>query len=287
MRSRRFCCAAALALVFAFGVCPSPAEPIKIVSWNVEWFPGRVPDSTPAMEKKHIEEVRYALRRMKPDVLILLEVKNPEAVKKALRSLRGMKLNAISEFDGRPQQIAIASRFPMRRGGQVAWPRFFVGPPRGFTFAELELPGGKCLDVYGVHLKSNLGAPFVNYSLRELSAAELSFFFSRLGDRATCPSAGIVVGGDFNTSLDDPRFSRDDSLRYLMGSGMYWPFIALSPRDRLTWLGIGTKYEPIQFDHFLTKNFGAPKARVVPTGQISDHQAIEMIVETDEIQPRR
>lgn len=259
------------------------AVPIKVVSWNVEWFPGRHPNASPQMEREHIAEVRYALRRMRPDVLILIEVKNPDAVRKAIQVVPGMKLNTISSFEGRPQQIAIASRFPMKRGGQAPWVRFFAGPPRGFTFAELQLPDDKCLQVYGVHLKSNRGAAFVNSTLRELSALQLTHFIDQLNQHDSCPSAGVIVGGDFNTSLDERKFDHDDSLRWLIGSGMFWPFGTLTPDQRLTWLGEGTNFAAVQFDHFVMENLGEPVAKVLKTGRISDHQPIQVVIDTDDI----
>jgi endonuclease/exonuclease/phosphatase family metal-dependent hydrolase len=260
------------------------AAPIKIVSWNVEWFPGRYPDATPFQEREHMAEVRYALRRMKPDVLILVEVKNPEAVRKAVQVVPGLHLNTISSFEGRPQQIAIASRYPVRRGGQAPWVRFFTGPPRGFTFAELALPDQKCLQVYGVHLKSNRGPQIIDRSFREISAVQLTQFIDQLTHDGTCPSAGVVVGGDFNTNLDDAKFFADDSLRYMIGTGMYWPFASLKPDARKTWQG-DSNYEALQFDHFVTVNVGAPVAQVLKTGRTSDHLPIEITIDTDDIKP--
>lgn len=261
------------------------AAPVKIVSWNIEWFPGRDPNPTPEMEREHMAEVQDMLRRIQPDVLLIIEARNAEVVRRAVEVVPGLHLNAISEFAGRAQQIAIASRYPMRRGGQATWLRFFAGPPRGFTFAELELPDGKCLHVYGVHLKSNRGAQFVNQSLRELSSIQLTHFIRAIGQTDQCPAAGVVIAGDFNTSLDAPMHRHDESIRYLIGSGMHWAFEGLKPEDRLTWFGRKGDFEPIQFDHFLTGNLGKPRGEVLKTGRVSDHKAIQIVIDTDDIQP--
>jgi endonuclease/exonuclease/phosphatase family metal-dependent hydrolase len=258
------------------------AEPVRIMAWNVEWFPGREPDSNFMQERVHMAEVRHALRRFKPDVLILTEVKSADAVKRAIRVVPGLKLNAITAFDGRSQQIAIASRYPMIRGGQAPWVRFFNGPPRGCAFAELALASNTCLQVYGLHLKSNRGPQIVNRTLRELSAAQLLHFKEHLGAGTSCPTSGVVIGGDLNTNLDDAMFDTDDSLRYLIGSGYFWPFAGLSPEKRKTWLGSGY-YAPAQFDHFVTFNTGKPSARLLKTGRISDHVPIEIVIDTADI----
>ncbi len=259
------------------------AAPVRIVSWNVEWFPGRYPDATPRQKRQHIEEVKMTLRRLKPDVLILVEVRDAESVRKAISVLHGFQLNVISDFEGRPQQIAIASRFPLSRGGTAPWIKVFTGPPRGFVFAELRLPDQKCLQVAGVHWKSNRGLMPLNMAFREISALQLRGFLDMLNtDSPHCTQHGTIIAGDMNTSLDEVRFSTDDSMRYLIGSGMYWPFSRLTSAERITWHG-DSYHEAVQFDHFLTANVGSPVARVLKAGLISDHSPIELVIDTDDI----
>jgi endonuclease/exonuclease/phosphatase family metal-dependent hydrolase len=111
---------------------------------------------------------------------------------------------------------------------------------------------------------------------------QLGHFIEELTKDSRCPDAGVVVAGDFNTSLDDPRFQHDDSVRYMMGEGYYWPFAALSPDARKTWQGQGD-YPAVQFDHFLTRNVGKPVASVPVTGSASDHRPIVISIDPDDI----
>ena len=283
LSTARLRCLISLLLLLLASVSDAVATPIRIISWNVEWFPGRYPDATPRQKRQHIDEVKMTLRRLKPDVLVLVEVRDPESVRKAISVLPGFHLNVISDFEGRPQQIAIASRFPLSRGGTAPWIKVFAGPPRGFVFAELRLPDDKCLQVIGVHWKSNRGLQPLNYAFREISAVQLRGFLDMLNtDTPHCPEHGTIVAGDMNTALDAERFSTDDSLRYLIGSGMNWPFLHVAPADRLTWHG-DSFHEPVQFDHFLTENVGSPTARVLKAGLISDHSPIELVIDTADI----
>ena len=254
------------------------AEQVKLVSWNVEWFPGREPEASQAQQRTHIQEVRHALQQLNPDVLVLVEVRDAAAVEQAIRGVNGLRLNTISRFAGRPQQVAICSRYPAVRAGAANFVRFMVGPPRGFTFAELRMPDETSLQVVGLHLKSNRGMRTVNRTLREVSAWQLDTFLRHLGTDPARPT-GIALAGDLNTSLDEYRFRRDHSLRYLRGLGYYWPFAPLTPEARKTWTGDAA--EPVvQFDHFLLRNLGTPVAGVVDVGPASDHRPIVVTVDT-------
>lgn len=264
-------------------VTPAEARKIRVISWNLEWFPGWKAESLPEKQELHMQMVQKALRRLDPDILILSEVRDAEAVKQAISGLRGFKLNAITTFDGRPQQIAIASRYNATRSGVLPVPRVVMGPPRGFIFAELELPGRKCLQVFGAHWKSNHGSPSVNFTYRELSALQMFQYAEWLEEpRPGCRGLAQLITGDLNTGLDEEKFLADDSIRYLIGQGFYWPFSPLEPAKRITWLG--NKYhEPTQFDHFLIRAAGQPRARVLDGGGCSDHAPIELILNTRRI----
>ena len=93
------------------------AEPIKIVAWNLEWFPGRRPDATPEEQARHMKQVQKAFKKIQPDILILTEVRDGDAVKEAVSVLPGFRVNVVSDFQLRHQQIAIASRYRSR----AAW----------------------------------------------------------------------------------------------------------------------------------------------------------------------
>jgi endonuclease/exonuclease/phosphatase family metal-dependent hydrolase len=256
------------------------AEPIRVVAWNIEWFPGRRHDATPEQAAAHMKQAQDALAEINPDILILTEMRDKAAVRELLSALPGFSVNAITT-GGRPQQIAIASRFPAVRAWEGDWMRPFAGPPRGYAFAELKLPGDKRLMVYGVHLKSNRGTGVINRSMREASALELlaeSAIAKRLWGK---PGTAVLFAGDFNTNVDDSKFESEGTIRAICASGFWWPFEPLKPAKRVTWHG--DDYPPIQFDHFFTWNAGRPRAKVLAYDDVSDHHPIEITVATDQV----
>jgi len=46
-------------------------QPVRVVTWNLQWFPGKSPSSNPQEASAHIQEVRKALIEIKPDILVL------------------------------------------------------------------------------------------------------------------------------------------------------------------------------------------------------------------------
>jgi endonuclease/exonuclease/phosphatase family metal-dependent hydrolase len=262
-------------------VVAARAAPVKVVAWNLQWFPGRVPEATPAVALEHIREVRLALSLLKPDILIVEELKDPDALRSAVKDLNGLKVQAVSDFPGRPQQVAICSRFPVRRSGWGEWGPAVVVPPRGFAYAEIEVASNVVVQVQALHWKSNRGVGPINMILRTASALQDEV----LAEALTPPPGtrcGSLLAGDLNTSLDAEEMVPDPSLRYLIGRGWWWPFGHLAPKDRMTWQGY--KNTPsIQFDHFLTRGLGKPVAKVGKTGRTSDHQPILMTIRTEDV----
>lgn len=282
MRRRFMIGAFAWAGLLALGVSgPVRAEAVRVVAWNLQWFPGHEPEASPEAEQAHVRDVQGMLQRLKPDILIVSEIKSQAALAEALTGVTGLAVRAMSEFDGRPQQVAICSRFPARRAGWGEWDQSVVGPPRGFAYAELALASNLVVQVQALHWKSNRGVAAINQSLRTASAVQCEV----LADTLVPPPgvrSGVLLAGDLNTSLDDEKLAADPSLRYLIGRGWHWPFAHLTPDQRKTWQG-WSKKPSVQFDHFLTRGLGTPKARVGNAGHISDHQPILMTIQTEDI----
>ena len=56
------------------------AEVVSIGTWNLEWFPGRKPDSSQAERLVHMSAAKDALLNVNPDILCLQEVRDWESV---------------------------------------------------------------------------------------------------------------------------------------------------------------------------------------------------------------
>jgi len=240
-------------------------ETLRVVTWNLQWFPGGKPGATKEAQDAHIEAVREEVRRLKPDVLLLQEVGSQGALEETLRPLGDdWKVAIVSQFDQggfrSGQQLAIAARRPAEAAWAEPWKRGWAGSPRGYAYAAFQV-GGKRLAVYCLHLKSNLGNPPENTSKREDAVEQLLGHIDSKDDRLLKPDA-IVIGGDFNTDdPDDPSSvgPGERSFQLLRTAGFSWGFEGMVKADRITCPAKGP-YPDASFDHIWTKGLNRPLA---------------------------
>ena len=256
------------------------AAPIKVVCWNLEWFPGGKPGAKSAEQREHMKKAQAALALLNPDILCLQEVKDWKAVKELTSVIPGMNVQVVSRFKG-DQQQAIASKFPADSSWAEEWKsNKGVEPPRGFSFAAIRLPNNAgTLLTYSVHLKANgRSALEGNIAKREESAyqliahaAEMQKIYGAQGP------VGFLITGDMNTNFDPGEFSHEKTLRYMVASGL-----------RSTWEGVpfaqrqthpaSEGFPPVTFDHILTaglhdvsNSIGNVIARLGDAPDVSDH----------------
>src|SRR5215204_2810432 len=69
---------AALALIGCSPEIPTakPANAIRVVNWNLEWFPGGKPDALPEQQLAQMEAAKKAIGELQPDILLLQEVRD-------------------------------------------------------------------------------------------------------------------------------------------------------------------------------------------------------------------
>lgn len=72
---------ALLLLVTTAGLLPA-GETLRIVTWNLQWFPEGKVGADQEAKARHVETVRGAIRKLDPDILLLQEVASKEALKK-------------------------------------------------------------------------------------------------------------------------------------------------------------------------------------------------------------
>jgi endonuclease/exonuclease/phosphatase family metal-dependent hydrolase len=264
------------------------ADATRLMFWNIEWFPGGRPNASPAEAVTQIRAIMPALASSKADIFGFMEVLNAEAAELALTLTPGVSVQVATDFlddEGQrtAQQLILASRLSALSGWWETWKAGpSVLPKRGFAFAAYEVTPGQLLLVYGVHLKSNRGDLAENIAMREESTRqlvrhvqEMERAYSRLGQVA------VVIGGDLNTSMDDPKFREEKTLSILTDAGFVWGWKDVPFAERVT---LPTKpsnnpnFAPFPdacFDHVYVK--GATVARawieIIP-GEPSDHRPI-------------
>jgi endonuclease/exonuclease/phosphatase family metal-dependent hydrolase len=276
-------------LLLAVSFATTYAAPLKIVTWNLEWFPGKRPTASAGEVDKHMKHAREALQKINPDVFIGVEIRDWAAFDELVSAVPGLNNHVVSSFvdpetgEIRPQQVGIASKLTCRAASWEPWKANVPKTSRGFSFAALEEQDGDLLMVYGTHLKSNGGEP------ADVAAMRLDQTKQLIAQRAVVEKAfqgrkicGWIATGDFNTNHDG-QFPLCKVVEEMTAAGFRNTWADTPKKDRLTWINRpDSKFEPTTFDYFFTLGLGDLKATLLKTPEdISDHRAIQIIVPQD------
>ena len=272
-------------LIFTFTAAESVAQTqVKAAFWNIAWFPGIRPNAYKGEQVRQTKSVHEDMRRLDADVIGLEEMRDFESASLAVQPLPGFKVDVCSNFPPREgqaeaQQVAIASRLqPMSAWAEDWKAGSAITPPRGFAFAAYEVAPKKMLLVYALHLKSNRGELVENVAIREESMRQLlahmkdmEAAYGKLG------SITWLVGGDFNTAPDDPRFKDEKTLAQLTSSGFKWTWEGMPLEQRVT-LPPDARFPAACFDHIYYRGATMRKAEVIETDdKASDHRAVRAV----------
>lgn len=265
-------------------VAPTIEGSIRVVCWNIEWFPGGSMARVDADRREmHKNDVAEALRELRPDILFAQEIANQTAWDDLLAATAladGPRLESavMSRFSGRQQQ-AIASSLPVEAGWHESWVRTGENdPPRGFSHAVVRLPSGRLMLTYCVHLKSNAGGePAENRAKRTESVQQLlSHIDSELPKHRAATPPAILIAGDFNTDPDAPsgQFAEENTIGMLLDAGFQCSFQGLDRQEQITWPSNG-RYPDATFDYVFYKNLNVVQVQV-PEGfdHCSDHRPV-------------
>jgi len=290
MKSRILTCALLFgASLFFLNSSLSAAEPLKIVVWNVEWYPGRGMNPSPEEEEAHRKVAKEDLKRLDPDILIASEIRNWREFDELVSVVPGLKTHVVSSYLSRDtgelwtQQVAIASKLPCRAAWAEAFRPTIPALTRGFVFAALESPAGNgLLMVYGAHLKSNRSRndaeAQLNFAQRNESADQMLEhidIMQRVTFR-TQPIAGWIVGGDMNTNHDG-QFD-DRVIESFEKAGFFNTWRRVDREKRLTWRG-NNQFPATTFDYLFLKGLGEHDAQIFPTSAESgDHEALGVLL---------
>lgn len=254
---------------------------ITVAFWNIQWFPGHRPDATSGEETRQINAVHADIARLNPDIIGMEEVRDFRQAGVAVQPLPGFKVDVCANFPPREgqnvaQEVAIASRLQPLSAWAEEWKSAgLILPPRGFAFAAYEVRPRQLLMVYAVHLKSNLGESRENMSMRQESIQQLQSHIGAM--QAAYGKLGTItwiVGGDFNTSLDDKQYAAETTLRGMIDKGFGWIWQDVPFSSRLS-LPAGRGFPATCFDHIFYRGATLRKAWVANTSpQSSDHRAI-------------
>jgi endonuclease/exonuclease/phosphatase (EEP) superfamily protein YafD len=259
----------------------APAQTLRVGFWNIQWFPGRHPNASVAAERAQIASVHRDIRRIQADVIGMEEVRDFDHATIAISPLAGFKVDVVSDFPPREgqdvaQQVAIASRLPPLSAWVEMWkPNGPLVPPRGFAFAAYEVAPRHLLLVYAIHLKSNRGEISEDIAIREESMQQLAAHIHQMNEvYGKLGSVSCVVGGDFNTAPDDPRFADETTTRILRNNSFSWGWENIPFAQRIS-LPADKLFPAACFDHIFVRNAKINSARVIETSRrSSDHNAV-------------
>jgi endonuclease/exonuclease/phosphatase (EEP) superfamily protein YafD len=271
---------------------PSPSTPaanspttITAAFWNIQWFPGRRPNASRAEENRQIRAVHRDFAQITADVIGLEEVRDLEHAALAIQSLSGFKVDVCSNFPAREgqqeaQQIAIASRLRPISAWAEAWkPGGVIMPPRGFAFASYQVSPTQVLLVYALHLKSNRGEIHEDMRIREESMGQLISHMRAMKDAyGKMGALTWIVGGDFNTTPDEPRFAKEKTVPALLADGFSWAWQGIPASSRVT-MPADLRYPAAAFDQIFYRGATLARAWVANTSpQSSDHRAVNVVL---------
>jgi endonuclease/exonuclease/phosphatase family metal-dependent hydrolase len=260
---------------------PAPKKSFTIVYWNIQWFPGRGPNATHGQEVRQVASVHRDLARIEADVIGMEEVRDLANAGVAVQPLRSFKVDVCSNFPPREgqnvaQQVAIASRLQPMSAWAESWKAGGkVVPPRGFAFAAYEVTPNELLLVYALHLKSNRGTLRENIAMREESIGQLISHMHAMNEAyGKLGRLAWIVGGDFNTSPDNPKLASEETMPLLRAEGFSWAWKKVPFAKRYTRLP-DRRYPPACDDHVFYRGLGLRRVAVINTSaQSSDHHAI-------------
>jgi endonuclease/exonuclease/phosphatase family metal-dependent hydrolase len=279
-------CAACILPAPAETAEPAPPTQITVTFWNIQWFPGRRPNASRAEENRQVRAVHADLALLNSDIIAMEEVRDYANAALAVKPLPGFKVDVCSTFPPREgqneaQQVAITSRLqPLSAWSELWKPSGAIVPPRGFAFAAYETAPRQLLLIYALHLKSNRGEIHEDMRIREESMLQLiahikamQTAYGKLG------ALTWIVGGDFNTAPDEPRFASEKTISSLRASGFRWAWDGTPFNSRIT-VPADLRYPAASFDHIFYRGATLVKAWVVNTSaQSSDHRPAAAILD--------
>jgi len=266
---------------------------VKVATWNIEWFPSGLAfkQAAPEVEQARIDAAAAIVKTYAPDILFAQEIRDAESAEKliAASGLEGMKLAAITDFKDQEgnlmfQQCAILSKHPVLDARSERWRTFgVVDPPRGFAYALLDVDG-ELTACFSLHLKSNFKRSARDHQLnilkRELAIAQLLRFIDALPmDVGGRKITRFIVAGDINSSLDDPAYLSEGTIRNLLEAGFKNCFEGVPPARRVTLPG-NDRFPDVTFDYIFWKGFAKQTAlRLSPKHDVSDHNMVVVTLE--------
>jgi endonuclease/exonuclease/phosphatase family metal-dependent hydrolase len=279
-----------------FATLDSFCGELSVCTWNLEWFPSGSSKgfASKEIEFKRTSTVAETLSKLNCDILILQEVRDIKSCEDLVEALKPLKYTVSictqfkEGFGGAVglQQIAILSKIPATASWAENWNTVSISdPPRGFAFASYRI-GTNDIGVYGVHLKSNLTRGDVergrqlNIFKRELAAEKVMRHINESSFNKTNQLEVVIVGGDFNTTLDQNEFSSERTLTIFNENKFESGYEGVDLKQRITIPGKG-KYPDATFDYLFVRPKSISSKPIITPVSVSDHFPVVIKINTN------
>lgn len=238
-------------MLLALQAAAAEPAPVRVVTWNL------LPREAGAGSgEKTTTEAARVLKDLNPDVIVLEQVPDLLSCEDILDALKpaDYQVAVFSSFrdpqtgDLSGRQVAILSRSKASNPSWDTWQADgSTAAPGGYAAAVIHLDG-RNVGVFGVQLSDTLppdergresGA---QQAARESATRQLVQQLDAFRASSNAVQA-LVVAGDFNTTPDDPKLSREMTLTRLEHAGLTSAYAGLAPGKRITLPGSGGRLD--------------------------------------------
>ncbi len=287
--TRPFRCFGIAVVAAALSLLPVPGlfgAPLRVVTWNLQ--PRDISGTDPLLLAAGVKiEAEQVLKDVKPDVIILQQVPDADTCDAVVQALRPAEfqvavMSAVRDSQSGAllrQQTAILTRVRSSTASSDTWKTATetAGAPGGYVSTILHLDN-RNVAVFGVQI-GGIGSVIdverdspAQQIAREDAARQLVQQIDALRDSAD-PVQSVILAGDFNTTADDPKLSRELTLTRLERAGFANAFGDQPADKRVTLPGYGTQPDAT-VDYIFTRDARASGVRVVSVNTTLHHPVI-------------
>lgn len=221
------------------------ASSIRVTTWNLQ--PNAAVGATgwsQSFQQSLVQEAGTTLAALKPDVILLQQVANWESCDQIAKALLPLEYHIVVCSSFREAATGALSRqqaaILCKSQPYLAWPdpwRSGGGAsalPGGYVFAAIRIAGHNA-GFFSVQFGDGVSARTEEArTQREEAVGQLIEQIAALGNWATNRLDSLLVGGDFNTTLDDPLLRNERTLPRLEALGLANAFAGISSDQRVT-----------------------------------------------------
>jgi endonuclease/exonuclease/phosphatase family metal-dependent hydrolase/uncharacterized protein YeeX (DUF496 family) len=275
-----------MGLVLFLAVAPGQAAPIRVTTWDLQ---PAITAATNGIKFQHslLEDAAQSLKQLQPDVIMLQGVRDWENCHQLAQALQPAIYQVVvcSLFRDRnakvlSRQVAILSKTKAYLTWSEQWQQDneHLAAPGGFAFAAIQL-GNKNVALFSADFGDDASSgtddnrSIASQQACEESARQLVQQIASLRAWQNNRVQTFIVGGDFNTTLDDSRLAQEKTLSLLEQSGFANAFAGLPLEKRVTLRG-DARQPAATLDYIFTRDAGQVGAAVVTPSALCEHAAV-------------